>query len=115
MTSKLTLRHVQGLEAFFLSAGPIAEELQSLCASSATSWVGGARPALIFKVYPFAEPICLSSLPPASALLTSTPKKPAYEAVVQGSQIPTVVSLLTSKGVPKSAIETSDQTKGKKK
>lgn len=82
-----TVTKLSGVEVFYISPQPLAEELQKACASS--TGVG--------------------------QLAGSSPKHPVMEIMVQGPQKDMVVKALERRGIKKDWIEVLDKTKGKKR
>ena len=78
---------VSGVEIFYISPQPLADELQKVCASSTS----------------------------VSQLAGSSPKKPVMEVMVQGPQKDAVIRALEKRGVNRQWVEVNDKTKGKKK
>ncbi|KAF2271911.1 uncharacterized protein EI97DRAFT_427338 [Westerdykella ornata] len=82
-----TVTKVSGLEAFYVSPQPLADELRKTCAGSTS----------------------------VERLQGSSPKNPVMEVMVQGPQKDAVVRALGKRGVEPRWIEVVDKTKGKKK
>ena len=82
-----TVTKVSGVEPFYISPQPLADELQKVCASSTA----------------------------VSQLVGSSPKNPVMEIMVQGPQKDIVIRALEKRGVRKEWVEVTDKTKGKKK
>ena len=77
---------VSGLEVFYISPQPLAEELQKACASSTS----------------------------VSQLVGSSPKNPVQEIMVQGPQKEAIMKALEKRGVNRQWVEVVDKTKKKK-
>lgn len=82
-----TVTKVSGVEAFFVNPQPLADELQKVCASSTS----------------------------VSQLVSSSPKAPVMEIMVQGPQKDIVARALERRGVNRTWIKVMDKTKGKKR
>ncbi len=82
-----TVTKLSGVEAFYISPQPLAEELQKACASSTS----------------------------VGQLMGSSPKNPVQEIMVQGPQKDAVIKALEKRGVQKQWVEVLDKVKGKKK
>ncbi|KAL6720081.1 hypothetical protein ACLMJK_002002 [Lecanora helva] len=78
---------LSGVETFHISPQPLAEELQKACASSTS----------------------------VSQLVSSSPKNPVMEILVQGPQKDAVMKALEKRGVNRQWVDVVDKTKGKKK
>jgi len=78
---------VSGVEAYFISPQPLADELRKACAGSTS----------------------------VDQRVGSSPKNPVMEIMVQGPQAEAVVKALERRGVNKAWVEVTDKTKGKKK
>ena len=82
-----TVSKVSGLETFYISPQPLAEELQKACASSTS----------------------------VSQLVGSSPKNPVHEVLVQGPQKEIIIKALEKRGVNRHWVEVVEKTKGKKR
>ena len=82
-----TVTKLSGVEIFHINPHPLAEELQKVCAGSAS----------------------------VNQLVGSSPKNPIQEIMVQGPQKDAVVKALEKRGVHRQWVEVLDKTKGKKK
>ncbi|KAF2462414.1 eukaryotic translation initiation factor SUI1 family protein [Lineolata rhizophorae] len=82
-----TVTKVSGVEAYFVSPQPLADELRKACAGSTS----------------------------VERLVGSSPKNPVMEVMVQGPQKDAVIKALEKRGVNKAWVEVVDKTKGKKK
>ncbi|KAF2179081.1 eukaryotic translation initiation factor SUI1 family protein [Zopfia rhizophila CBS 207.26] len=82
-----TVTKVSGVEAYYISPQPLADELRKTCAGSTS----------------------------VDKLVGSSPKNPVMEVMVQGPQKDAVIKALEKRGVSKNWVEIVDKTKGKKK
>jgi translation initiation factor 2D len=82
-----TVTKVSGLEAYFISPQPLADELRKTCAGSTS----------------------------VEQLKGTSPKNPVMEIMVQGPQRDAVVKALEKRGINKQWMDVVDKTKGKKK
>ncbi|KAF2878273.1 hypothetical protein BDV95DRAFT_480093 [Massariosphaeria phaeospora] len=82
-----TVTKVSGVEPFYISPQPLADELRKTCAGSTS----------------------------VDRLQGSSPKNPVMEVSVQGPQKDAVIKALEKRGVQKNWVEVVDKTKGKKK
>lgn len=82
-----TVTKVSGLEAYFISPQPLADELRKTCAGSTS----------------------------VEQLKGSSPKIPVMEIMIQGPQKEAVAKALEKRGVNRQWLEMVDKTKGKKK
>jgi translation initiation factor 2D len=78
-----TVTRFWGLEAFFINPNELAEELRNTCATSAS----------------------------VGAMLTSTPKQPLMEVMIQGPQVNAVIDALEKRGVKKTFMLLEDKRK----
>lgn len=82
-----TVTKVSGVEAYFIAAQPLADELRKVCAGSSS----------------------------VEQLHGSSPKAPVMEIMIQGPQKDAVMKALERRGVRPAWVEYLDKTKGKKK
>ncbi|KNG45674.1 eukaryotic translation initiation factor sui1 family protein [Stemphylium lycopersici] len=82
-----TVTKVHGLEPYYISPQPLADELRKTCAGSTS----------------------------VDKLQGSSPKSPVMEVMVQGPQKDAIIKALEKRGVNKNWIEVIDKTKGKKR
>lgn len=82
-----TVTKVHGLEPYYISPQPLADELRKTCAGSTS----------------------------VDKLQGSSPKSPVMEVMVQGPQKDAIIKALEKRGVNKSWVEVIDKTKGKKR
>ncbi|KAH0262720.1 hypothetical protein KCU91_g13222, partial [Aureobasidium melanogenum] len=82
-----TVTKVSGVEAYFIAAQPLADELRKVCAGSSS----------------------------VEQLHGSSPKNPVMEIMIQGPQKEAVMKALERRGVRPAWVEFLDKTKGKKK
>lgn len=82
-----TVTKVHGLEPYYISPQPLADELRKTCAGSTS----------------------------VDKLQGSSPKAPVMEVMVQGPQKDAILKALEKRGVNKNWVEIVDKTKGKKK
>lgn len=82
-----TVTKVSGVEAYFIAAQPLADELRKVCAGSSS----------------------------VEQLHGSSPKAPVMEIMIQGPQKDAVMKALERRGVRPAWVEFLDKTKGKKK
>ncbi|KAH0341067.1 hypothetical protein KCU81_g6543, partial [Aureobasidium melanogenum] len=82
-----TVTKVSGVEAYFIAAQPLADELRKVCAGSSS----------------------------VEQLQGSSPKAPVMEIMIQGPQKDAVMKALERRGVRPAWVEFLDKTKGKKK
>jgi translation initiation factor 2D len=82
-----TVSKVHGLEPYYISPGPLADELRKTCAGSTS----------------------------VDKMQGSSPKNPVMEVMVQGPQRDAILKALEKRGVNRGWVEVVDKTKGKKK
>ncbi|KAH6846438.1 hypothetical protein AA0121_g1880 [Alternaria tenuissima] len=82
-----TVTKVHGLEPYYISPQPLADELRKTCAGSTS----------------------------VDKLQGSSPKAPVMEVMVQGPQKDAIMKALEKRGVHKNWVDVVDKTKGKKK
>jgi translation initiation factor 2D len=82
-----TVTKVHGLEPYYISPQPLADELRKTCAGSTS----------------------------VDKLQGSSPKAPVMEVMVQGPQKDAILRALEKRGVHRNWVEVVDKTKGKKK
>lgn len=82
-----TVSKVHGLEPYYVSPQPLADELRKTCAGSTS----------------------------VDKLQGSSPKAPVMEVMVQGPQKDAIIKALEKRGVHRNWVEVVDKTKGKKK
>ncbi|XP_014561979.1 hypothetical protein COCVIDRAFT_33231 [Bipolaris victoriae FI3] len=82
-----TVTKVHGLEPYYISHQPLADELRKTCAGSTS----------------------------IDKLQGSSPKAPIMEVMVQGPQKDAIIKALEKRGVNKNWVDVVDKTKGKKK
>ena len=86
-TGNKIVSKVSGVEAFYISPRPLAEELQKACACSTS----------------------------VSQLVGSSPKNPVQEILVQGPQKEIIIKALERRGVNRNWVEVEEKTKAKKR
>jgi translation initiation factor 2D len=82
-----TVSKVHGLEPYYISPQPLADELRKTCAGSTS----------------------------VDKLQGSSPKAPVMEVMIQGPQKDAIIKALEKRGVNRNWVEVVDKTKGKKK